>query len=274
MPGSRFIVTADDLGLTKGVNDGIFEAHARGIVTAASLMPTCGAFEEAVSRLSAFPRLDVGVHLVLDEERPLLDGLATVVDDQGRFLPRGELIRRLVLRRVDLHEVERCWAAQIERVLDAGVKATFVNSHGHVHAFPSLLPVAARLAARYEIPAIRRPVAPFQPARPRDVARASLISASAGWSFWHLRRLGLHRPDRLVGLVESGKLSSSAIERLVRRRASGVTELMAHPGRADDETRRRYGHWRYRWDEELEALTAAQMPGGSLTTFLAEFAAP
>ncbi len=274
MAGGRFIVTADDLGLTTGINDGIFEAHASGIVTAASLMPTASAFEEAVSRLAAHPQLDVGIHLTLDEERPLLDGLSTVVDDHGRFLPRGELVRRLVLRRVDLREVERCWAAQIERVLDAGVAATFVNSHGHVHAFPSLLPLAARLAARYGIPAIRRPVARPQPGNPKDAARVLLVSASAGWSFRQLHGSGLRWPDRFVGLVESGKLSRGAIERLVRRPAAGVTELMAHPGRADDETRRRYGHWQYRWDDELVALTTTKMPSSSLTTFLAEFSAP
>ena len=34
----RLIVNADDLGLSAGVNRGIVEAHARGIVTSASLM--------------------------------------------------------------------------------------------------------------------------------------------------------------------------------------------------------------------------------------------
>jgi predicted glycoside hydrolase/deacetylase ChbG (UPF0249 family) len=45
---SRLIVTADDLGLTRSINEGVFEAHANGIVNSASLMPTAGAFEEAV----------------------------------------------------------------------------------------------------------------------------------------------------------------------------------------------------------------------------------
>ena len=34
----RLIVNADDLGRSTGINDGIFEAHARGIVSSATLM--------------------------------------------------------------------------------------------------------------------------------------------------------------------------------------------------------------------------------------------
>ena len=33
----QLVVNADDLGLTVGVNNGIFDAHDRGILTSASL---------------------------------------------------------------------------------------------------------------------------------------------------------------------------------------------------------------------------------------------
>jgi predicted glycoside hydrolase/deacetylase ChbG (UPF0249 family) len=37
-------------------------------------------------------------------------------------------------------------------------------------------------------------------------------------------------------------------------RGVAAAEVMLHPGRTDAETRRRYGHWRYHWDRDLELL--------------------
>ena len=53
--GRQLIVNADDLGRTPGINSGIFEAHARGIVTSATLMVGFEAAEEAASQLTDFP---------------------------------------------------------------------------------------------------------------------------------------------------------------------------------------------------------------------------
>jgi predicted glycoside hydrolase/deacetylase ChbG (UPF0249 family) len=267
----RLIVTADDLGLTDAVSSGIFEVHRDGVVTAASLMATGSAFERAVAEASAYPTLELGVHLVIDEERPLLAGLRTITRGDGAFLDRWELIRRLALRRVDLTEVERCWEAQIERILAAGVRPAFINSHGHIHGFPTLLPIVVRLARRHGIPAIRRPAGPIRAGPIRDTARAALISTSTRWSFARATDPPWS-PDRFLGLAESGRLDRAALTRLCRR-LTGVTELMAHPGHTDAETIRRYGHWRYKWEGELRALKDASTLELNLTTFLAESAA-
>ena len=60
-------MAADDLGLTRRVNDAIAKAHQDGIVTSASLIATGGAFESAVDVLKQNPRLDAGLHLNLTE---------------------------------------------------------------------------------------------------------------------------------------------------------------------------------------------------------------
>src|SRR5436853_7925313 len=63
----KLIVTADDFGLTEKVNQGIVEAHCRGIVTSTSLMANGGAFEDAVARTREAPRLGIGAHLNLTQ---------------------------------------------------------------------------------------------------------------------------------------------------------------------------------------------------------------
>ena len=59
------VVNADDFGFTHDVNSGIVEAHARGIVTATTLMADGPAFDDAVRLARQHPALNVGCHLVL-----------------------------------------------------------------------------------------------------------------------------------------------------------------------------------------------------------------
>ena len=56
------IVNADDFGASAGVNRGIIEAHARGIVTSASFMVTGRAAAEAVELARDHPDLALGLH--------------------------------------------------------------------------------------------------------------------------------------------------------------------------------------------------------------------
>jgi predicted glycoside hydrolase/deacetylase ChbG (UPF0249 family) len=64
------IVTADDFGISRGINSGIVEAHLRGVVTSTSLMVDRPACEEAVALARQCPRLSLGLHLELDEVDP------------------------------------------------------------------------------------------------------------------------------------------------------------------------------------------------------------
>jgi predicted glycoside hydrolase/deacetylase ChbG (UPF0249 family) len=60
------IVNADDFGYSYGVNEGIIEAHTKGIVTSTSVMVDALAAEEAKT-LTQFPGLSIGLHFELKE---------------------------------------------------------------------------------------------------------------------------------------------------------------------------------------------------------------
>ena len=61
------IVNADDFGMSRTVNQGIIEAHDRGIVTSASLLVDWPGAEEAVQYARSHPGLGVGLHADLGE---------------------------------------------------------------------------------------------------------------------------------------------------------------------------------------------------------------
>jgi len=120
---ARLIVNADDLGLTEGVNAGILEVHARGIVTSASLMVDAPAAIDAASAARAHPNLSIGLHFAEDR--------AEVLDDPAALTS--------------------AFAAQLGRFRCLmGRDPTHIDSHHHVHT--SRLPAFTRLARPLGVP--------------------------------------------------------------------------------------------------------------------------
>ncbi|MFP5246178.1 MAG: carbohydrate deacetylase, partial [Thermoanaerobaculia bacterium] len=143
----RLIVTADDVGLHRGMNDGAFVAHREGIVTACSVVASGAAFDDAVTRLRDLSALEVGVHLTLVEERSLT----------GMRFPRKytSFVPLYLARAISLSAIETELRAQIERVLATGLRVTHLNGHQHLHLLPRIFRVVARLAEEYAIPYVR-----------------------------------------------------------------------------------------------------------------------
>jgi hopanoid biosynthesis associated protein HpnK len=240
----HLVVNADDLGLTSGVNAGIFDAHDRGILTSASLFAHAPATADAVRRAWARPSLGVGVHLTLVDGTPVLPAhrVPSLVEDDGRFRASWKPFIVACLRgRVALEEVERELTAQIDRVRSEGIRPTHLDAHKHVHAFPPIFAIVARLAERFAIPVVRVPYEPWLPVwgdeRQRRTARwqAFLNAAMLPWARRDYRTAAAHglRAPQFVGRSHTGVLSAGSIEGLLRRLRPGVTELMVHPGYVD-----------------------------------------
>ena len=260
----RLIVNADDWGLTPGVNRGIVRAFQHGIVTSASLLVTGSAFEDAVALARDFPELDVGLHLTLVEEQAVLppEALPTLVDKTGH-LPgtKGEFFKRALLGRISWDEVEREIATQIARFQQTGLRLSHLDSHQHLHMFPPVFQIVTRLIRGMDQVWIRNSAGPW---RKSPGVRMGRWFQRLGLNLACLWARGLHNPpslqmpDGMYGFEVGGSLTRSALEQIFREIPDGLYELSCHPGEGDKETCRRYGHWGYRWAEELEALTALE----------------
>jgi chitin disaccharide deacetylase len=260
----QLIVNADDLGLTPAVNRGVVRAFQDGIVTSASLLVTGSAFEDAVALVRQNPKLDVGLHLALVEERAVLgpDVLPTLVDQTGRF-PRTstEFIGRAVLGRIKWHEVEREIEAQIALFQKTGLRLSHLDSHQHLHMFPPIFIIVRRLTRSMQNVWIRNPVGPWR--KSPDVRMGRWIR-QLGLNFTCLSARALHgrplpqMPDGMYGFEVSGCLTRRELEQILRKIPDGLYELVCHPGEDDVDTRTRYSHWGYQWAEELKALTAPE----------------
>jgi hypothetical protein len=103
----RLLVVADDLGYDPAIDEGLLEAHARGIVTAASAMVDGPSVAASLRRAPA--GLAVGLHLVLPAGAPPAVARAEV----ARQLARFQELR--------------------------GARPAHLDGHKHVHAEPGVL---------------------------------------------------------------------------------------------------------------------------------------
>ena len=243
------VVNADDLGLTVGVNDGIFDAHDHGVLTSASLFAAAPATADAIVRARRRPSLGIGVHLTLVDGRPTLPPrvIPTLIRDDGRFRRSWKPFIVACLRgQVSLAEVELELTAQIERLRSTGITLTHLDTHKHVHAYPPVFTIVSRLASRFGIPVVRVPyerrsaAGGGADARGTVLLQALLNAAMRPWARRDYRIAELYGlgPPRFVGRIHTGILGPEALARIVRGLGPGVTELMVHPGYRDDELQR------------------------------------
>jgi chitin disaccharide deacetylase len=150
MKSTRLIVNADDLGMSRGITDGILVAHRYGFLTSASLLVNMPASEYAVERVASAPKLGVGVHLNICQGRPISPAkeVPSLVDADGNFHSARQMIRKLWTRRINAEELETEFCAQIRWAKNRGLYLTHADSHHHMHIYPAaLVPFSRALAA-------------------------------------------------------------------------------------------------------------------------------
>jgi chitin disaccharide deacetylase len=266
----NLIVNADDLGWTPGVNRGIAEAHRNGIVTSASLLANGQAFAEAVELARATPGLGVGVHLNLSDGPPTAptDVVPSLMNAAGEFEggPDG-LLLKIATRGLSMREVEIEWDAQASKVRKAGIEPTHLDGHKHVHMLPGLFEIALRLAKRHGIAAIRvsHEASSLRAALSTGEARGAVVLKQgvqarglkllARDAREQAERAGVSTADYFCGIAQTGELTKEGVERLLQSLPEGTTELMCHPGYADDALRKTTTRLQASREKELEILT-------------------
>ena len=249
------VVNADDLGLTVGVNNGIFEAHDRGILTSASLMANAPATANAIRRLRSRPTLGIGVHLTLVDGAPmhLPDRVPTLLRDDGRLYSSWKpFIVACLMGRISMGEVELELTGQIERVIDEGIRPTHLDAHKHVHMYPPVFAIVTRLAEHFRIPVVR---VPYE----GTLADVPL----ALWSYQDYRIAASHgiRSPQFIGRAMTGTMTAGSLTTALRQLGPGHTELMVHPGYVDDALRQMPTRLLQSRSEEAALLTSQEIAG-------------
>jgi len=226
--------------VAREVNEAVEIAHTRGILTAASLMMSGAAADDAVARARRLPTLRVGLHLVLVDGTPLLPPAAIpdLVDADGRF-PRDleRAGRNILFRRSARRQLALEVAAQFDAFHATGLPLDHVNAHHHFHLHPTVAAVVLEIGGGRGLRALRVPrepaailarVEPIGHARADWRARpcAALLGLRA-------RRRGVMSPRSVFGLAWSGAMTEPRIAGLLRHLPAGISEIYTHPATTD-----------------------------------------
>ncbi len=236
----RLIVTADDFGRAEAINEAVERGHREGVLTAASLMVTGAAVDDAVARARRMPSLGTGLHIALVDAVPALppERIPDLVEADGRFTNRlVTLGARIYLSAKVRAQVAAELRAQFERYRATGLPLDHVDSHHHYHLHPTVFALVVPLAKEYGAAGLR---IPFEPPLASWRARRERLFTRFTTAAFHrfrvgrmrrlARRHGLVANDAMFGLFDSGSMDAGRLLDYVSGLPPGLSEAYCHPG--------------------------------------------
>ncbi len=223
----ELIITADDCGLSKGINQASLELHQRGYLSAASVMTNFPAHRHALALFAGAPTLDLGVHLNLTEGNPVLRYAprhSHLLRRDHRFRSKFSLyLRGLFFNTGAIHWIRNELDAQVRRCHDAGLRSRHITTHHHFHTLPILREIVHELAAVHQVDwvrghAFRATVTPQQ-FRPRKQRHSS--------------RYAFALPEYMTGVKQWIKRPPAEFAAAIAA-LDGRVEIVVHPGLAKD----------------------------------------
>lgn len=262
---TKFLLHADDMGLSSGINRSISRSIDDGHVRSVSVIANGWAYDDAAFYLSARPDVRVTLHLNLLEGQPLSpqDSVPLLVDGSGRLATTFQKLALTWVRSgaADRHRLQSQIAIELGAQIRKGI-ATLgdrldvvrVDSHTHIHALPFVLDAVLGLDLPRPIGYVRIPREPFHvSARTTDlrtmvsanVVKHVLLNSLAGRMTKRLSQRGIAHNPSMLGVLHTGAMTATSIEagcravhRTVERDAEAddmlpPVEVLLHPGRAD-----------------------------------------
>jgi len=151
------IINADDFGYSQSVNEAIVRSFEEGLISSTTIMANMPGFEEACTLAHEKGLLShVGGHLVLSEGQPLTERVKRcrrLCDASGSLSRSGG--RAYWFTTAERHAVAGELGAQIQRLRDAGLPLTHLDSHHHVHNEPAIGRIVVELACAFDVPYVR-----------------------------------------------------------------------------------------------------------------------
>lgn len=239
MVSKKFILNADDFGMSKAFNRAVLDGYHNGFLTSASLCANGKAFNAAVNEIiPECPNLGIGVHLNIIEGRSLTKA-HMLTNKRGKF---NKGFFSILMKSNDatfLNQVEFEFRTQIETVMNY-TKVDHIDSHVHTHAIPNIFKIAAKLAKEYNIPYIRTQHEEmyFVPSfrkhcnlkYPPNILKILLLNHFTQINKKVVSQYGLKTNDYLLGVGYTGLMDDMTVEYgLKALEDECIAEALIHP---------------------------------------------
>jgi hopanoid biosynthesis associated protein HpnK len=264
----QLIITADDFGLSSGVNAAVEQGWRDGILTCASIMPGATAFDQALTIARRNPGLQVGLHLTLVQGKAVLPSsqIPDLVNEAGEFSNNPVACgMRYFFDKGLYKQLKQEIEAQIQRVVDSGIPLSHIDGHLNIHLHPTVFAFLTELMPRYGITSFRlsreRLCHNLRFDRERRAGKTIeriIFGALANHARPILKELGIRYAGEVKGVLNSGRMTEGYILQIIEGLSDGLTELYFHPGiLPDTEITRRMPD--YRHADELAAIISPRI---------------
>jgi predicted glycoside hydrolase/deacetylase ChbG (UPF0249 family) len=232
----RVILHADDFGYDSDTTAATIELLECGALSSASIMATMPAAEEAMSYAAKHPEHSFGVHLTyVDGLKPAYLGRGTTLtNDDGVFYPSNNVRKKAILFKLNKKDIVEESMAQIEIVLSASVKISHLDSHGHLHKFPSFLAALPEIKKRSGIQRVRRVQNVFL--QKPGLSPTTILNGCLDWRIAH----SCKTTDFFymsANNMDTG-WADSILKQIDTLPHKAIIEIGVHPGLADTEKER------------------------------------
>ncbi len=229
-------IHADDLGLTKSVNDAIFDLFEEGILDSASLLVNGTAVESAMQNWFKNKRLPLSLHICLTEGPTLADKdeVEGPINKEGVFntsfstlLLASILHKKVPFRRRLESKIECEIRRQIQYYKElTGLEKISIDGHQHIHLVPIVLDIILNLSKQNGIYWIRT----TQESLPLGIPSSNWIRCflQGGWLKWivlqcltilakpQLRYSKIQTNSRFAGVLFSGRMVGKNFEQSIK----------------------------------------------------------
>ena len=130
---NQLIVTADDYGMSKGVNEAIDAGISCGLITSTNVMTNMEYYREA-AKLRNMP-VSVGVHWTISAGKSVLppNEIPSLVDSDGNFFSYGQLRSRYRKGLISDNDIVKELKAQYNRFVEVCGEPDYWNTHQNTH---------------------------------------------------------------------------------------------------------------------------------------------
>jgi len=246
----KFILNADDFGMSNAFNKAVLDGYNNGFLTSASICANGKAFDAAVNDIiPECPNLGIGVHLNIIEGKSLQDFANTtpLTDSSGNFNNNYLKLIQLSNNTLFMEQAEREFRLQIEKVLKY-TKIDHIDSHVHVHAIPKIFELTCKLAKEYGIKQVRTQFEKFyfipdvkkhlNIHYPVNIFKILLLNAFTSKNKELIKKYELTTNDYILGVGYTGMMDDNTIYHGLSsiEDENTVVEALIHPCNYEGQT--------------------------------------
>lgn len=241
----QLIITADDYGMSKAVNEAIEAGMAAGIITTTNVMTNMPLYEEAKVLKDKYPNISVGLHWTLSgagKPVTVAKQVPTLINESGDFFPYVEFRKRYRKGLIKNEEILIELRNQFNRYYELMGMPDYWNTHQNTHVDFKIYQMVVDLAVELKIPAMRSHQRIYVPAsNPKEklpfIWRLIEPFKSRLIDYWqhNAHKKGMLSPEGLIVTIREKDMNNiDFVFRNIKWGKHQVGEFVIHPATHND----------------------------------------